>query len=333
MALVEVIFNGISYNIHCNGNEKMNEICQRFETKLGTKKNLFYLFNGDKIKMDLTFEQLIKEKDKSNNKIKLLSYEFDNGDDNLVVKENLFLKSMNLYKSGEFQYELSNAKIDIGQALKDLNIQPYQKIKITLKRGIYQWNEYYRMPIRSELLLYGDTEGKNFDGGKKNIVKILINKECKCDGKKMFRQDDIYLFADTSGNISCKLIITTDSSADIQFIDFIESTNRTSVNPHFIGGVFELDGDNSRLYFAQTQAEISNTPFIHLHDWAVSRIIFGYTHLTKFPESKNDKIEIISTAHAYGWGGSKAIVNKTHLFFNDDFFFDTKNNHIELIEY
>ena len=308
----------------------MNEICQRFETKLGTKKNIFYLFEGDKINMDLTFEQLIKEKHKLSNKIKLLSYEFDDGDDNLMIKGNLILKSMYLYKPGEFKYELSNTKIDIGQALKDLNIQPYQKIQITLKRGVYQWNKYYRMPTRSELLLYGDTEGQDFDGGKKNIVKILINKECECDRKKMFGQDD--MFGNISGYISCKLIIPTDSSADIQFIDFIESTNRTSVNPHFIGGVFELDGDNSRLYFAQTQSEISNTPFIHLHDWAVSRIIFGNTYLTKFPESKNNKIEIISTAQAFGWGGSKAIVSKPGLHFNDDFILDTKNNHIELIE-
>lgn len=168
-----------------------------------------------------------------------------------------------------------------------------------------------------QLDLFGDNEGKNLDGGKSNIVKILINKEYE------YQQ----------GNISCKLFIPTDSSANIQCIDLIENIKRTSIHPGYYGGVFELNGDNSRLIFAQTQSEMSNSPFIHLQNFAVSRIMLGNAYLTKCLESKNDKISIIGTYHGWGWGGSKAIVSISGLYYNkNDFIFDLKNNNIELIE-
>lgn len=101
-----------------------------------------------KVNLDSTLDKLINNEDKKNNKIKILAYEFD---DNLLKKEALILTECLLYKPGEFKYELSNTNRDIGQILRSLNLQPYQKIQITLKRGVYIWNEYYNMPEKSSI--------------------------------------------------------------------------------------------------------------------------------------------------------------------------------------
>ena len=78
-----------------------------------------------------------------------------------------------------------------------------------------------------------------------------------------------------------KLSVVQDSTAEIIGIDFIEQINKTkNIDPH-IKGIFQMNGDNSRLYFAQTQTSISNSPFIHVQGWTLARIIFGYTHLDR----------------------------------------------------
>ena len=68
----------------------------------------------------------------------------------------LVLKSKLEFKAEEFNYELSQNNTDIGKILKELNIKPYQRINIELKKGIYQWNEYYVMPEKSYISLTGE---------------------------------------------------------------------------------------------------------------------------------------------------------------------------------
>ena len=230
----------------------------------------------------------------------------------------LTLKSKSEFKAEEFNYELSPNIVDIGKILKDLNIRPYQRINIKLKQGIYQWNEYFVMPEKSYISLEGE-EYK--DGGKNNKVTIIINNETEYERYNVKYSNPV------------KLAITEDSTAKIIGIDFIEQMEKTKANdPHFMG-IIELRGDNSRLYFAQTITQLSNSPFIHISGWTLGRIIFGYSHFHKSPKSKEKKISILSTETGWGWGGSKAIVTlpKSYYTPNEECFFDKENNNIEFI--
>ena len=231
----------------------------------------------------------------------------------------IILKSKLEFKAEEFNYELSQNNTDIGKILKELDIKPYQKINIELKKGIYQWNEYYIIPEKSYISLKGE---QYKDGGKDNKVTIIINNETEYERYGVKYSNPV------------KLSISEDSTAKIIGIDFIEQIEKTkSIDPHLMG-IIELRGDNSRLYFAQTITQLSNSPFIHLAGWTLGRIIFGYSHFHKHPKSKEkNKISILSTEKGSGWGGSKAIVTlpKNYYTPNEECFFDKENKNIEYI--
>ena len=235
---------------------------------------------------------------------------------NSTNDKGFILKSKEEFKVEEFNYELSDKNMDIGERLNKLNIKPYQKINILLKEGTYTWNIHYIMAKKSYISLHGESCK---DGGIDNIVTIMINKEC----------------IDNDNSTLSKLTITQDSTAEIIGIDFIEQINRTkNIHPH-LKGIIQMNGDNSRLYFAQTQTSLSNSPFIHIQGWTLARIIFGYSHFYKNIKSKESKILIVSNERGLGWGGSKAIITLPKNYYNpsDDLncYFDKDNKNLEYI--
>ena len=235
--------------------------------------------------------------------------------------QGFILKSKEEFKPEEFNYELSDKNMDIGDLLNKLNIKPYKKINIVLKEGVYAWNTHYIMPQKSYISLKGE---KYQDGGTKNIVTIMMNKESNDE-----------MINNVTYSKLAKLSITQDSTAEIIGIDFIEQINKTkNIHPH-MKGIFQLNGDNSILFFAQTQTTISNSPFIHVQGWTLARIIFGDPHFYKNIKSKESKILILSTEKGWGWGGSKAIVSLPSNYYNpsDDknCYFDKENKNIEYI--
>ena len=73
MAEVEFIYNGGNINIHCNKNDKMKEIFEKFINKVQIDRNrIYYLYNGELINEELTFDKIVN--DKNINKIKILVY-------------------------------------------------------------------------------------------------------------------------------------------------------------------------------------------------------------------------------------------------------------------
>ena len=72
MAEVEFIYNGGNINIHCNKNDKMKEIFEKFINKVQIDRNkIYFLYNEEKInKEELKFEELVKNN--NINKIKIL---------------------------------------------------------------------------------------------------------------------------------------------------------------------------------------------------------------------------------------------------------------------
>ena len=75
--MVEAIFNyeGVDTSIQCNINDKMKDIIDKFLEKIEKteeKDNLFYLYNGNQIKKELTFSEQANEFDKNRKKINII---------------------------------------------------------------------------------------------------------------------------------------------------------------------------------------------------------------------------------------------------------------------
>ena len=73
--MAEVIFNykGINTKVQCDINNTMKEIIEKFLKKLKNKeKNLFYLYNGTRIKYELTFNQQANDLDKNRKQMNIL---------------------------------------------------------------------------------------------------------------------------------------------------------------------------------------------------------------------------------------------------------------------
>ena len=93
------IFNGTQTMIQCNNNEKMKEICQKFATKAQLKfDKMFFIYGGNKVDYELTYERLANSIDFKNKSINVLAYELDNcsekkledmGKKNNLTKENI----------------------------------------------------------------------------------------------------------------------------------------------------------------------------------------------------------------------------------------------------
>ena len=91
MVEVDFIYNDGNINIHCNKNDRMKEIFEKFINKTKIDRNkIYYLYNGEKInKEELTFEELLK--DNNINKIKILVSNI-----NEEINKNNIIKSKNI---------------------------------------------------------------------------------------------------------------------------------------------------------------------------------------------------------------------------------------------
>ena len=91
MAEVEFFYNGGNIIIHCNKNDKMKEIFEKFINKTQTDRNkIYYLYNGEKInKEELTFEELANNN--NINKIRILVNII-----NEEINKNNIIKSKNI---------------------------------------------------------------------------------------------------------------------------------------------------------------------------------------------------------------------------------------------
>ena len=83
MSIVEFIHNNFSTIIQCDQDEKMEEIINKFINKTKLDKNqIFFLYNGDKIDINLSFNQLINEVDKKGKKMKILVSSLNDSESN-----------------------------------------------------------------------------------------------------------------------------------------------------------------------------------------------------------------------------------------------------------
>ena len=83
MSEAKVIFNfeGINMSIQCTKEEKMKDICQRYEAKVQKKMNsLIFLYGGKQLNFELSFEEQANSLDKENKEMKVLVYKKEKED-------------------------------------------------------------------------------------------------------------------------------------------------------------------------------------------------------------------------------------------------------------
>ena len=94
----KVIFNyeGVFTIVLCEENEKMEEIFKRFENKILIDiNNLYFLYNGNKINIELKLNEIINNYDKERKIISILVINLNNTDEINKEKKSEF---PNMYK-------------------------------------------------------------------------------------------------------------------------------------------------------------------------------------------------------------------------------------------
>ena len=80
-ANVAFTFEGREVTIQCSSNEKMRIICQRYATKIGINFNsLLFLYGGNQLNLDLSFNEHANSIDKKNNVMNILVYKNESND-------------------------------------------------------------------------------------------------------------------------------------------------------------------------------------------------------------------------------------------------------------
>ena len=127
-------YNGDKTKIQCSKTEKLEEICKRFSNKIQVDINaLIFLYEGNYINKDLTFEATINETEKSSNEMNILSYNINeaNTNNNLhksksiicpECKEDIFIKF------NSYQISLSNCKN--GHSINNISIENLENIQV-----------------------------------------------------------------------------------------------------------------------------------------------------------------------------------------------------------
>ena len=210
--------------------------------------------------------------------------------------------SVKEYKIEEKSFTLSPNTYDIGEYLRLLDIKPHQIINIKLKEGNYTWNENYVTPEFSTIKMTGE---KYQNGGKKNVVTILINK----------KHTRTYEGKDYA--VNSRLQVSFKSFFSMIGIDIIEKINDTR-NKYSSSegiGVFNLcgyHGSEPSFCLLFGQFEVSSSPFINVQGNNIrGKINLNYSHFSRNVNATETEIIIIDTNNGWNGKGSYADVSKT----------------------
>ena len=92
MSSIIFTYNGVQTSIQCNKEDKLKDICSKFWSKNpGNKNNIYYVYGGKILDLNLTFNEVTNNKNDINNKINVL----------ILNEENNSLKNDTLIKSKE----------------------------------------------------------------------------------------------------------------------------------------------------------------------------------------------------------------------------------------
>ena len=87
MAEVTFDYESFHINIQCNVNDKMKDIINKFLMKIEKKEQniLYYLYNGSRIKEELTFNEQANDYDRNRKKMNILVTNDENKSENKKI--------------------------------------------------------------------------------------------------------------------------------------------------------------------------------------------------------------------------------------------------------
>ena len=145
MAQVEFQYNGINNTIQCNEDQKMQEICNDFISKLNLdEKDLNYIYNGEGGKQfdkNLTFNEMANSYDKARKKMTILVIDNNNIDN----KNNLLIRSKRIIcpECGEDIKikKIENFKIDLFECknnhkINNILLEDFEKTQMVNLKNI-----------------------------------------------------------------------------------------------------------------------------------------------------------------------------------------------------
>ena len=172
MSIVNFLYKGTETMVQCQENEKMREICNKFGNKVKEIdiKNIYFMYNGNIIDLELEYKDIINEIDKTKDKI------------NVLVEE---------YKKEELNKNEILSKEIICPECKENILIEIKNYKINLK-GCKNGHKF-------ENILINEFE-------KKQMIDIskIICEECKINNKSNTYNNEIYKCI-TCGKIICPL--------------------------------------------------------------------------------------------------------------------------------
>ena len=206
--------------------------------------------------------------------------------------------STTIYTVRERNFRLTPVR-DIGEFLNSLRIQMYERIIVKLAPGNYIWEQKVTLPEASTLKI----EGEGFiNGGTENKVTVTMSRK------------DTFEYEGKKYAVNSRLCIGRDATADICGINIKEviCDTREKTPQSSNRGVFNLSGENARLFLYQGEFEFSTSPLVNVAGWVFGRIIFGHSHFRRVGGEKQPPIQIVSVETGWNFGSSRAIVSTTH---------------------
>ena len=206
--------------------------------------------------------------------------------------------STRIYTIRQRCFRLSPVR-EIGEFLNSLQIQMFDRVVVTLTPGNYIWEKNVTLPEGSTLKIVG--EGFTNGGTENKVVVTMTNKATyEYEGKKYA--------------VNSRLLIERDATADICGINIKEViSDEREKTPHSPSrGVFNLYGENTRLFLYQGEFEFTTSPVINVAGWTFGRIIFGHSHFRRVGDKGLPSIQVVSVETGWSFRSSRAIVSSTH---------------------
>lgn len=206
--------------------------------------------------------------------------------------------STTVYAIRERCFRLSPVR-EIGEFLNSLQMQMFDRVVVTLSPGNYIWEKNVTLPEGSTLKIVG--EGFTNGGTENKVIVTMTNK-------------DTYEYGGKKYAVNSRLVIGRDATADICGINVKEviCDEREKTPQSIYRGVFNLSGENPRLFLHQGEFEFTTSPFVNVAGWTFGRIIFGHSHFRRVGGKGVTPIQVVSVETGCNFRSSRAIVSSTH---------------------
>ena len=158
-------FEGYQILIHCNYNEKMENIIKRFSIKADkSPESIVFLYSGNVIDKNKTLDQTIKSLDRNNNKINIVAFASDLNNENSGNKEEKYTLKI------EYQNQITEIPIEPSQKLSDI-FEEFCSNKNIEKHSVYF--------CFNERVVYDELEVHdylNYNGKERRSINLSVTK-------------------------------------------------------------------------------------------------------------------------------------------------------------